>query len=122
MPGKFIAVEGCIFELSKGTAAKIEITSPPNDSVKINGLKAYCGKLSISIAGFTSEAIDSASGSGTGVIVPTAVNVGSGTDKVMRQDDVSAPITINGVKGLSPAKDTVTVKIKDAGQKIVMAV
>ena len=111
--GKLIAVEGCELTLSNGSAISVTITSPAS-KLKATNKGVYFGDINISISGFSSEKVDS--GSGKGIIRPTAKSVSRKKNKVIRVDDVSDQITIYGTKSGEPATDIVTVKITDAGQ------
>lgn len=125
--GKFVAVEGCVLTLSSGNATSIQIVTPASkNTIEKKGI--YYGTLNISISGFSSTNVPNwipMSGSGSGTLSPTSQHVSVNGKMVVRADDESATITINGQisteSGNKPAIDMVTVKITDAGQTKIKA-
>lgn len=130
MPLKNIVVEGCTlkFQNGGGPDSAISITEgQASNKAKADGKKIY-KTITFTISGYTGQAITvSGSGSGSGEITATSQNVKVEGNKVILEGDVSASITINGLKpveggGTEPATATEVVKVTNAGQSKVKGV
>lgn len=115
---EFIAVQGCMLELSSGEGIRTIESSPSNVS-KCNNKGVYTTPLSFSISGYTGGDIVGGSGSGFGTIVSSAQYTKAENKLVMLEGDTSEEITITGVNSRGQtATAIITVKIKSAGQSV----
>lgn len=122
--GKNIAVDGCELEDETG-GGTVEITSSASEDVKADGKGIFFGPVSIAVSGSDGGgAIGDGNGTGTGVITGTGSKVTSGGQPALLEGD-TATVVVNGTttSGSStvPASASVTVKVKDAGQSVVVA-
>lgn len=102
----YIAVQGCKFNIDVSGTGSVQIVTPPNMNVKIDGKNVYCGVLSIIVN------ITAGGWTGAGVI-----NSGSKTTKADGQNVALVGDGVN-VSITNPKGDTssVYVSIADAGQ------
>lgn len=117
MAKKEVAVQGCTIEPTDPTisGAAPTITSMPNSKLRSEGKSAYVGGIDILITGQTRAGCVQNAPS-TGTINPTATKNRMEGDDVMRVDDESDAITINGLQGQVACSFSYTAKITDAGQ------
>ena len=122
--GKNIAVDGCELEDETG-GGTVEITSSASTKVKADGKGIFFGPVSIAVSGSDGGgAIGDGNGAGTGVITGTGSKVASGGQPALLEGD-TATVAVTGTttSGSStvPASASVTVKVKKAGQSVVVA-
>jgi hypothetical protein len=123
--GKNIAVEGCELEDETG-GGSVDITSDASTYVLADGKGIYFGDVSIAVSGSDGGgSIGDGNGAGSGTISGTADYVLSGGQKALLEGD-TATIKVSGTTTsgnvVTPVKDvSVTVKVKKAGQSVVVA-
>ena len=124
---KLIAVEGCEFEVPEAIAPspgvpgfQASIISQPEEYQLVCGIKPYAGQMQIMLQNVKTAAITNGDG------VTTAPAVISGTahsrmnDKsIIVEGDEIQDVVVSGHSGESSVTDTVTIKIKKAGQEYV---
>ncbi len=120
---EYIAVEGCEFEIPEDTAGLGQVTliTQPQEYLKVCNKKPYAGPLQFTLSGITTSAITNGDGMTT---APAVLSPGAqytklnGLYAVLEGDEIqNVPIT--GHSGESTVPDTVTVRIKKAGQEYV---
>ena len=123
--GKNIAVEGCELEDETG-GGSVDITSDASTYVLADGKGIYFGSVSIAVSGSDGGgSIGDGNGAGSGTISGTSDYVLSGGEKALLEGD-TATIKVSGTTTsgnvVTPVKDVpVTVKVKKAGQSVVVA-
>ena len=129
--GKNIVVEGCQLQDITG-GGTVNITSQPNQSIKVQGKKAYFGTITVSVSGSRglNGVINNGNGAGTGTITGTGTFVKGQSQPAVLEGDTGI-VTVYGTR-TDPApppagsvttsvSSTVTVKITSAGQVKVVA-
>ena len=117
-----VAVDGCELEDTTG-GGSVSVDSSPSDSDFAGGKGIFFGTINISVSGsdgggkFTDK-----NGAGSGTLTGTGSNIlnANGEPAVLEGD--TADIIVNGTSGsYTQPPATVTVKVKSAGQDVVIA-
>lgn len=125
--GKNVAVEGCVLEISSGGSGPApSVTNTPSTDVLADGGGVFFDKIEFSVSGATAGDIANSDGAGTGSISGTGEYILDSNGKyAVLEGDESALITINGTKpsssGPVPASGQIKVRVKTAGQSVVIA-
>ena len=123
--GKNIAVNGCELEDETG-GGTVNISTSPSAKVKADGKGIYFGPISISVSGSDGGgSIGDGNGTGTGTITGTGGSVTSGGQPALLEGD-TATVYVSGTttsgSTVTPVPNVpVTVKVKKAGQSVVVA-
>ena len=121
--GKNIAVSGCELEDETG-GGTVRITSPASTKVLADGSGVYFGNVAISVSGSDGGgAIGDGNGAGTGTITGTGTNVDGGGPALLEGDTATVTVIGTTTSGnvVTPSSAPVTVKVKKAGQQVVIA-
>lgn len=123
--GKNIAVDGCELEDETG-GGTVSISTSPSDKVKADGKGIYFGPISISVSGSDGGGlIGDGNGAGPGVITGTGSSIKSDGQPALLEGD-TATVLVSGTttsgSTVTPVLNvSVTVKVKKAGQSVVVA-
>ena len=122
---EFITVEGCSLAFQNGGGPNTAIIIEPlqtSPTTKAGGKSVY-NTLRFTVSGYTGQDITIAgSGTGSGEITATSTKVRADSKAVILEGDVSASLTITGLKPNPYGSGTVTayateiVKVVSAGQ------
>jgi hypothetical protein len=120
-----VAVEGMVIKVQPPAKGQVTVLTPPSTITSVNGKKAYIGPIDIKVDNITMGPLGSVTpGTAMGKISPLAQNSSSENKKVMRKNDISAPLSAigaqhNGPNGAPmPSPIICVVKIENAGQTI----
>jgi len=109
---KYVAVLGCTLTFENPShSGSISIITPPSLNTFVDNKGVYAGVLNISISDGTDGTVEESIGTGT--ITPTAIYSYIDGNLVIRVDDESNTITMNGtIPGTPPVAGSYTTKVK----------
>lgn len=122
--GKAVAVDGCELEVvAPGTGDVTVEEGQVSDCDFAGGKGIHFKEIKFKVENSNGGgSVTNNDGKGEGSIIATGANIlNSGGDIAVLLDDVSASVTINGHSGQSSASGSVIVKVKKAGQDVVIA-
>jgi hypothetical protein len=124
MAFKHVAVQGMTLAIDEiGVTATLTPTTPPSLKNKAGSplASAYFGNVAVTVAAAT-DGVCTQTAPQVATLKPTATEVSSGGDKVLRVDDEAATLAVAGTDGGgNPCTINVTVYVSDAGQNKVSA-
>lgn len=122
---KPVAVEGCTFGVKEANIEflTVNILTPANGKVTIDGKGAYFGEMTVSVSGIKYMKSYAVANPVVFTISPTAENVSSHGENAVLDGDESS--TVSGIVGVKTPQDvkefSMTIYIESAGQESVKA-
>jgi len=115
-----IAVEGCEFEVPEATAFQASIVSPAEKYVLVCDKAPYAGQMQIMLANVQTATITNGDGVTTApAVISGATHFLINNKSAIVEGDEIQNVVVSGHSGESSVTDTVTIKIKKAGQEYV---
>lgn len=118
----YIAVLGCELEVVSPGTGTVTVTSQPSSDIFINNKGVFFREIQFTVSGSNGGgAVTNNDGTGSGSIIASGADVLNIPSNLMAvlEGDTSMPVSITGTAGQYTATGTVTVRVKNAGQRDV---